>query len=234
MNPEFLRRIQSYREMEHGLVYARRLAENDEKRGLPAPPPKENHETPTQPKEAPMFGSNQLFTQVENASWDLLSGKVGFKNGDSIVTLNEKRITRNPALAGALPPLPAFALPTNAAQIEVGDLVLNGDVTIGFIIEKKDGGTFNTIDFNGRIGEWSAPEGVLFGDTKVVRSLTSMLGTEKTGIQSMLMPFLLMGKDVGSMLPILLMSKIGVPGTEVKGFDPSMLMTMMALQGFRK
>jgi hypothetical protein len=191
---------------------------------------------PTEAKDNIMFGSNQLFSQVENATWDLLTGKVGYRDGQSVVTINEKRITRNPIIGGALPPLPAFALPTNAAQIAVGDLVLNGETIIGFVIEKKEGGTFSTIDFNGRIGEWSAPEGILFGDTKVIRSLTSMLGAEQTGLQSMLMPFLLMGKDVGGMLPILLMSKIGVPGTDVKGFDPSMLMMMMAMGGggFRK
>lgn len=197
------------------------------------------HETTKEPKPSPqpeageqvMFGTNQLFSQVENATWDLLTGKVGYRDGSSVVTINDKRITRNPIISGALPPLPAFALPTNAAQITVGDLVLNGETIIGFIIEKKEGGTFSTIDFNGRIGEWSAPEGILFGDTKVIRSLTSMLGAEQTGLQSQLMPFLLMGKDVGAMLPILLMSKIGVPGTDVKGFDPSMLMMMMALGG---
>lgn len=202
----------------------------------------EEENTPTKPsqpeaQENVMFGSNQLFTQVENATWDLLTGKVGYRDGQSVVTINEKRITRNPVIGNALPPLPAFALPTNAAQIAVGDLVINGETIIGFIVEKKESGNFSTIDFNGRIGEWSAPEGILFGDTKVVRSLTSMLGGETAGIQSMLMPFLLMGKDVSSILPILLMSKVGVPGTEVKGFDTSMLMTMMAMQslgqGFR-
>lgn len=233
MNPDLLARIKSLRatygyELADALIHAKRELAAEKQRITPTTPPNEEERNT-------MFGSNQLFSQVENASWDLLSGKVGFKNGDSIVTLNEKRITRNPVLNGALPPLPAFAMPTQADQIAVGDLVLNGDTTIGFIIEKKEGGTFSTIDFNGRIGEWSAPEGILFGDTKVVRSLTSMLGAEKTGIQSMLMPFLLMGKDVSNLLPILLMSKIGVPGTEVKGFDPSMLMMMMAMQGgFRK
>ena len=188
-------------------------------------------------KEPVMFGNNQLYAQVDNATWDLLTGKVGYKDGNSVVTLNEKRITRNPILGGALPSLPGFALPTKAEQISVGDLVLNGETIIGFITEKKEGGLFETIDFNGRVGTWSAPEGILFGDTKVIRSLTSMLGGDTAGIQSMLMPFLLMGKDVTNLLPVLLMSKMGVPGTDVKGFDSNMLTMMLAMQsltGFRK
>jgi hypothetical protein len=179
-----------------------------------------------------MFNSNKLmdrfFKRVDNVVWDLMSGKVGIQTADGIVTVEGEGDDAQPVLNlfdqfGM--PVPAFAQNTPSAAVNVGDLIYSAKGTTGWVVEKLPKG-FKILKADGTRTSFIPPKVAMLGfdsGVMVLRSLMNMLpggSSGLQGIQSMLLPMMMMGGDdmnIESMMPMILMSQMGAGVTAADG-----------------
>lgn len=190
--------------------------------------------------------SNAFFRKIDNAVWDLTTGKIGFKEGDAVITFDGDAITSNPQIGDM--PIPAFALPTNVTDIQVGDLVINNGDVLGWVrsipgrltVKRKAGeaklsATFELITKNGLVQTWEPPKGILFGNTSVVRNLATMFGGSTGGLQQQLLPLMMFsdgkfGDDqMSKLLPLILMQQTSGVKTD-GGLMSAMMMASLFKQ----
>ena len=200
-----------------------------------------------------MFNSAKLmdrfFKRVDNVVWDLMSGKVGIQTPEGIVTVEGEGDDAQPVLNlfeqfGM--PVPAFAQNTPIDAVNVGDLIYSAKGTTGWVVEKLSKG-FKILKADGTRTSYIPPKVAMLGfdsGVMVLRSLMNMLpggNTGLQGIQSMLLPMMMMGgdsMDMESMMPMILMSQMGSTVTAVDGSSapamggmaqmlPMMMMNMM-------
>lgn len=177
-----------------------------------------------------MFNPNKiidrLFRKADNVVWDMMSGKTGFRTKDGIVTLE---ISDNAPDAGGVVTqdfqtvinpidgmgmeVPAFAQQTAIDAIKVGDLILTGSNSAGWVT-KVNAKSISIIRPEGTHSTFTPPKTQVldFGTgVMVVRSLMNTLPNGQAGlnnISGMLMPLMMMGgdnADIEKMLPMLLM-----------------------------
>jgi hypothetical protein len=190
---------------------------------------------------------DRFFRRVDGVVWDLMSGRIGVKNNDGIVTIegsgDDAQVVVNLFDQFGLE-VPAFAQSTPVASVAVGDLIYGQKGVLGWVIDKTDK-AFTLLKPDGTRSHWSPPKVQMFGldgGVMVLRSLINMLpgGTGGLGqMQSLLMPMLMMGDgaiDLDSMMPMLLMSQIGTgDGTVAAGGNMGNMMQMMLMmQMFKK
>ena len=196
----------------------------------------------------------RFFRKVDNVVWDLTSGRVGIITGDGeISTLSGEgdaaEINISPFAEFGMP-VPAFAQSVPVDSIKQGDLIYNAKRALGWVIglpnlsgAGKKTRTFKLLKADGTRGEWVpakiASMGLDLSGAMVLRSLVNMLpGDGLSGFQGMLLPMLMMGGDMGGdleqMMPMLLMSQMGMiggtPGTATNpmgGMFQMMLMMKM-------
>lgn len=165
---------------------------------------------------------NRFIRKVDNVVWDLSTGKIGFVNEDGeILSLEgegeDAQIAVNPFDQFGVP-IPAFAQNVPASEVQIGDLIYStsskGEREVGWIIEKQ--GTkksFRIMRPGGSSGNWT-PLKVqclgIDGGVMVLRSLDKMLGGNMAGMQSMLLPMMMMGGDMDfeSVIPMMLMTSM--------------------------
>jgi len=204
-----------------------------------------------------MLNSNKLmdrfFRKVDGVVWDLMSGRVGVRSSDGITTIegegDDAEIVLN-ILDQFGMEVPAFAQSTPTTAVTVGDLIVTGETkrSYGWVLEKKEK-SFTVLRTDGTRTNWSPPKVQMFGldgGVMVVRSLLNILPGGNTGLgnmQSMLMPMMMMGDgaiDLEKMMPIMLMSQVGVdPANPAAGGTNNMgqmmnMMLMMQLLGGKK
>ena len=204
-----------------------------------------------------MLNSNKLmdrfFRKVDGVVWDLMSGRVGVRSSDGITTIegegDDAEIVLN-ILDQFGMEVPAFAQSTPTTAVTVGDLIVTGETkrSYGWVLEKKEK-SFTVLRTDGTRTNWSPPKVQMFGldgGVMVVRSLLNILPGGNTGLgnmQSMLMPMMMMGDgaiDLEKMMPIMLMSQVGVdPANPAAGGTNNMgqmmnMMLMMQLLGDKK
>lgn len=179
------------------------------------------------------------FSKVENAVWDLSSGKLGIKTADGIATLNgigdeaEVEINMMEDFGMAIP---AFAQAIPIDQVKVGDIIYSGNKLRGWVVsinsrpatprvENPDGTVkseaksasirLRMMSPQGHINNWNPPKinlmGMGAGGVKVLRSLITMLPTGEAGLGNM-----------QSMLPMLAMA-----GGDLEEMMPMLLMSQM-------
>lgn len=172
-------------------------------------------------------GSNKLldrfFRRAENVVWDMMSGRIGYKNRDGeIISLDGNETdgfvpSINPFGEMSVE-LPAFAQSTPLESVKVSDMILQGD-KVGWVIEVK-GKSLRLMRPNGDMNSFTPPKTQIldFGSgVMVVRSLVNMLPGSTGGLgglQAMLMPMLLLGDgdmDMEKMLPMMLMMQGAAP-----------------------
>jgi hypothetical protein len=175
-----------------------------------------------------MFSSNKLmdrfFRKVDGAVWDLMSGKIGIKTADGIVTMEgsgeDATVTLNMIEQFGIG-IPAFAQNTPQSAVQIGDLIYGAKGPLGWITEKNEK-SFKLLKSDGTHTVWSPPKVAMFGfdgGVMVLRSLMNMLpggAGGLAGMQGALMPLLMMGgdgMDIGDMMPMLLMGQMGMVGT---------------------
>lgn len=204
---------------------------------------------------------DRLFKKADGVVWDLMSGRVGIKTEDGIATLegsgDDSQINLN-LLDNFGMEIPAFAQSTPVASVNVGDIIFFGSrEKTGWVIEKKDGTTANPaprfvlMKVDGTRTTWTAPKITMLGmesGVMVLRSLMTMLPGGNAGLQgmqSMLLPMMMMGGDSGmdleKMLPMLLMGQMQAPavtnpdGTVVAAPNPmAQMMPMMMMMSMMK
>lgn len=195
---------------------------------------------------AKMMG--RMFRRVDNAVWDMMTGKIGIQTDDGIATIDgvgdDAQISINIMEQFGMP-LPAFAQSTPVDTIKEGDFIYNGNKPLGWIVEKKEK-SFRILKPDGTRTSWTAPKVSMIGfdmgagGPLVLRSLFNTLpGGEGglAGLQGMLMPMLMLGGDIDleSMMPMILMSQTGMMGGTAGGMgnvmQTMMMMNMMKGEG---
>lgn len=188
----------------------------------------------------------RFFRKVDDAVWDMTTGKLALKQGDSILTLegaDEKDAQVSENLFAALSvPVPAFAQQVALADIKFGDIIYGDKGALGWVLKK----TAKTVTIMTKQGQTSTitPRKVVMmggnGDTLLVlRSLFNMAGGTEQGFagmqQSMLPMLMLMGdndKADGDMISTMLMMQMMGGQQAWAGMNPMMMLAMMKGKDF--
>lgn len=171
----------------------------------------------------PSIMLNTLFRKVDNAVWDLQTGRLGFVSKEGIHTLagtgEDAHVELNIIQQFGMP-IPAFARSTPLASVKVGDMI-SGTVkgwVIGIIHDKANPDTvvkFEILKLNGETTKWAPPQIKTLGFDSGVMIVTSLINLAPggsagmAGLQNSLMPLLMMSGgdlDLESLMPMLLMS----------------------------
>lgn len=195
--------------------------------------------------------AKRMFRKVEGLVWDLMSGKIGIQGTDGIYTLEttgegaaaRHNISLNP-IDGFGMSIPAFAINTPNAQVEVGDIIVGTKGILGYVTKKNEA-SLKILKQDGQETTYTPVKTQVFGvdGYMVVKSLTGLLGTEgAAGLQGSLLPLLMLGGDSGldldNILPLLLLQGQGQTqggvGFNLQSALPLMLMSKGGLGGSGK
>lgn len=188
---------------------------------------------------------NRFFRPVPDAVWDLMSGKVGIKTREGIVTIEGEGDDAQPVVNviddfGVA--IPAFAQNTPVAAVQPGDLLMGTKEPIGWVLEKKEK-SFKILKADGTRTNWVVPKIAMFGfdsGVMVLRSLLSMLPggtTALTGMQNSLLPLMMLGDgeiNFEKMMPVLLFSQMNGGDPAAGGNNMLQMMLMMQMLGGKK
>jgi hypothetical protein len=196
-----------------------------------------------------------MFRQVDNVCWDMMTGRVGFRNSDGICSielgnLNDEKTEAVDAQVSINPfddfgmTVPAFAQSVAVESINLGDMIFSSssNKVLGWVVKKNEK-SFKLMKQDGTRSDWVPPKVQMLGfdsGVMVLRSLMNMLpgGQSQLGqMQNMLMPMMAMGmmggEDGGedmmsSMMPMMLFSQMNGGGTDAAtSMAPMMQMMMM-------
>lgn len=194
---------------------------------------------------------NRFFKRVDGVVWDLMSGRIGIQGREGIHTIEGEgenaQVSQNLIDSFGLP-IPAFAQATPVDQVKVNDLIYIDGKPRGWVIEVKETeaeeGTpskrrFRVMSIDGIASTWTPPKISMLGldsGVMVLKSLGEMLpGGEAglSGLQGSLMPLLMMGGGDGNMdkiMPLLLMSQMGIGGVGAGAGANNMIQMMMLMK----
>lgn len=225
-----------------GWIASGRFRYDDEQEELT---PKQKENNMFKDMAAKMMG--RMFRRVDNAVWDMMTGKIGIQTDDGIATIegvgDDAQVAIN-IIENFGMPLPAFAQSTPVDAIKEGDFIYNGTKPLGWIVEKKEK-SFRILKPDGTRTTWTPPKVSMIGfdlgagGPLVLRSLFNTLpGGESglAGLQGNLLPLMMMGGDnldLESMLPMLLMGQMngGATGGMGNMMQTMMMMNMMKGEG---
>lgn len=185
-------------------------------------------------------GLKKLIRKVDGLVWDLTSGKLGIQLLDGIATLETNGEGAAQVFNVSVNPfdvfghqIPAYAVNTPNADIELGDIIVGANGILGWVV-KKNQASLQILKKDGQITQYSAVKTQIFGTNgyMVVKNLFNLLGADgASNMQSQLLPLMMMGGDSGidieSILPLMLMqSQTGQGGTglNLQGILPLLLM----------
>lgn len=178
-----------------------------------------------------LFNTNKLmdrfFRKVDSAVWDLMTGRIGIKTKDGIVTVEgegDDAVVSLNMLDQFGIGVPAFAQNTARTDVRLGDMIFGASGPLGWVtaINEK---SFGLLKPDGTHTTWSPQKVQMFGfdsGVMVLRSLMNMLPGGSAGLagfQGAMLPMLaMMGGDDGDesmlsqMMPMMLMSQMGMMG----------------------
>ncbi len=174
--------------------------------------------------------TNLIFREVNNVVYDLVSGATAIKTSEGLISFDQKtgELVTNPLETLGFE-LPAFAVLTPIAQINIGDLIVKDGKAVGFVSMAADG-ELEVVRIDGFTGEYKPTSIKLFGQTAGIQVVKSLFNVDNGNADNMfsnpLMLMMLMGnknKDMSSMLPFLLLGN----GANTSGMNPLMLMALM-------
>lgn len=189
--------------------------------------------------------TSRFFRKVEDAVWDMTTGAVGLKRGDSVFTFSgtsekDAQVTENLFETFTLP-IPAFAQPLPLASCAFGDLVYGDKGPLGWVL-KVNARTISIMTPQGFVSTLTPRKVQMFGGEgntmMVLRSLVQMNGGETgfAGMQQSMLPMLmLMGdKPDSDMLTTMLMLQfMGGQGNAGAGaLNPLMMLALSKGKGF--
>lgn len=168
---------------------------------------------------------DRFFRKVDNAVWDLSTGRIGIRTNEGIVSIENNgtdlQIVINMFDQFGME-VPAFAQNTPVDAVTIGDLIYGAKGALGWVVEKKEK-SFTVLKPDGTRTNWSPPKVQMLGfdnGVMVLRSLINVLPGGQAGlnsINSMLMPMMMMSGgnvDLGSMMPMILMSQMQQPAVD--------------------
>ena len=197
-----------------------------------------------------------MFSQVENVSYDLSTGKTGIKTDAGFLSLGDDNVLNQDPLDFFSMEIPAFAMLTPMKDIKRGDLLVNNGKAYAFLLqdgfvstEPDSNGiqtlltnpyerkSIETMGANGHVSRYVPKKVSMMGVTNgllVVRSFTNLFGSGDSpdnAMQSML-PMLLMmnqkdGKDSGMESMLPLMMMSGMAGGNQGSMNPMLMMMLM-------
>lgn len=164
---------------------------------------------------------NNFFRKVDNAVWDLQTGRLGFVSQDGIHTLSgegeDASVELNIIQQFGIP-LPAFARSTPIEGVKIGDMI-HGNVKGWVVAIKNDAegnvNSFKIMKISGEITPWKPPHIKMLGLDSGVMVVTSLINLAPGGqgglanLQSSLLPLMMLGGgnvDLDSLMPLLLVS----------------------------
>lgn len=183
----------------------------------------------------------QMFRQVDNVVWDIMSGRVGFKSKEGIVTIELGDIVEDEAPDAQVSvnmfedfgiSIPAFAQSVPVQSITLGDMIFSTSGPLGWVVKKNEK-SFKLMKPDGTRSDWSPPKVQMIGidsGVMVLRNLINMFpgGSSDLGsFQNSLMPLMMLSSDdndISKMLPFVLMGQMGGDGNN------NMLQMMMMMQ----
>jgi len=188
---------------------------------------------------------DRMFKQVDNVVWDMMSGKVGFKTNEGIMTIdldleastdaNAPKPTEAPNAQVSLNlfddfgmPIPAFAQSTAPEAIQLGDMIYANNKVMGWVVKKNEK-SYKIMKADGTRTDWTPPKTQMLGfdsGIMVLRSLLNMLPGGATGLESMqgnLSQFMMMSTMMGG--------NDGDTEDTLKDIMPMMLMSQMGGAG---
>jgi hypothetical protein len=191
---------------------------------------------------------NRLFRRVDGVVWDLMSGKVGIRNSEGVVTFSLDQSTVESPAVGSVSinpfesfsvPIPAFASRVASNEVNPGDLVHGARGPLGWVVDRKEV-AFTIMKPDGSSTIWSPPKVEMMGEGQgamVVRSLLQ-IGGGKEGLgnfQSALLPMVMMGGLEGGdgagmldkMMPMMMMMQAGGAGGGMNQMMSTMMMMSM-------
>lgn len=194
---------------------------------------------------------DRMFKRVDGVVWDLMTGRVGVKKGESVLLRGELVFTDDTNTEADFDiteqifeqfsmPIPAFAQNTSRTDVKIGDMIVLGNGSYGWV-KKINPKSYTIMTTNGTTTTWTPPKIEALGFSSndgimVVRSLMQMGGsTDGNGnLQSMqtnLMPMLMMMGDndeaMNSMIPMMLMMQSQGAGSSFANMMPMMMMMNM-------
>lgn len=187
-------------------------------------------------------GLTNLVRKVETLVWDVMSGKLGIQGLDGIYTLETSgegaTASHNVSLNlfdtfGMR--IPAYAVNTPNADIEIGDIIVGAKEVLGWVVKKNDR-SLEILKKDGQITKYSAVKTQIFGTNgyMVVKSLTGLLGgAGASNLQSNLLPLMMLGGDSGidldRILPLMLLQ--GQTGQGGTGLNFQSVLPLMMMSG---
>lgn len=183
--------------------------------------------------------TSRFFRKVEDAVWDMATGTIGLKSGDSVFTLAGKseadaQVSEDMFAIMSIP-VPAFAQPLPINQISFGDIIYGDKGALGWVI-KKTARSVTIMTKQGQTSNITPRKVAMFGaegnTLMVLRSLVAMSGGTQEGFagmqQSMLPMLMMMGdKADGDMLSTMLMMQFMGGQQGANAMNPMMLMMML-------
>lgn len=184
---------------------------------------------------------DRMFRKVDNVVWDIMSGRVGFKTRDGIVTIDlQSDVTDTEAPNAEVSinmfddfgiTIPAFAQSVPVTSITLGDLIYGAGGPLGWVVKKSDK-SYRLMKPDGTRSDWTPPKVQMIGfdsGVMVLRNLINMFpgGNNDLGnFQNSMLPLLMLSDgdmDISKMLPFMLMG-------QQNGGANNMMQTMMLMQ----
>lgn len=175
--------------------------------------------------------TNLMFRQIDNVVYDLMSGATAIKTSSGLISFDTKsgELQNNPLETLGFE-LPAFAILTPLEQVTTGDLIVVDGKAVGFVTIAVDK-QLEVVRIDGFTGEYKPTAIKMFGQPAGIQVVKSLFNTDSTNDGNLmgnpLMLMALMGDnkrgDMSSMLPFLLLGN----GANTSGINPLMLMALM-------
>lgn len=185
---------------------------------------------------------DRMFRKVDNVVWDLMSGNVGFKSKDGIITINLNEATDMEAPNAEVTvnmfddfgvTIPAFAQSIPLDTVTLGDLIFGATGPLGWVVKKNEK-SYKLMKPDGTRSDWVPPKVQMLGfdsGVMVLRNLMNMFpgGAADLGnFQNSMLPMMMfMGdeSEISDMLPMMLLM-----GQQNGGGNSNMFQTLMMMK----
>ena len=165
---------------------------------------------------------NQIFREVKNVAIDIQTGKLGFQNAEGIATYQDGVVSVNPIVDFGVK-VPAFAMRVPIADLNAGDIIIQGDTAHFFHRHTEQG--YEVASLSGEIKQVGSVTNMFFGANTVL-AVKNMFGS--SNMNPMIMAMMLGEEKEGfDMKTFALMSMMGNQTGDQNNMQQMMMMAML-------
>lgn len=165
---------------------------------------------------------NQIFREVKNVALDIQTGKLGIQNAEGIATYQDGVVSVNPIVDFGVK-VPAFAMRVPIADLNAGDIIIQGD-TAHFFHQHTDQG-YEVVSLSGEIKQVGSVTNLFFGANTVL-AVKNMFGS--SNMNPLMMAMMLdEDKEGFDMKTFALMSMMGNQTGDQSNMQQMMMMAML-------